>query len=381
MEQIGCMASEKRDYYQVLGVARNADKEAIRSAYRKLARKYHPDVNRGADAEARFKEVNEAYQVLSDDKKRALYDQYGHAAAGQEGFGGFGGFGGVGDLHDIFEDFFGFGTRTATRAGPSRGADLRYDLEISFEEAVFGCERRIQISRLTTCPNCNGSGSEPGTTPTRCPDCHGTGQVRRAQQSIFGSFVNLSTCPRCGGRGEVIITPCTTCNGAQRIEQSRELAFDIPPGVDDGTRIRLAGEGESGTNGGPPGHLYVVLHVKPHRFFRRRENDILLNLNINIVQAALGDQIAVPVLDGEEKLAIPPGTQTGATFRLKGKGVPRLRRSGRGDQIVIINVAVPTSLNAEQKELLMALGSTLGSEVTPQEEKTLLDRLRDALGI
>jgi len=378
------MASEKRDYYQVLGIARDADKDTIRSAYRRLARKYHPDVNKDADAEARFKEINEAYQILGDDRRRAVYDRYGHGGLSQEGLGGFGGFGGAsgfGGLNDIFEDFFGFGARAAARPGPRRGADLRYDLEISFKEAVFGCQRKIKVTRLSTCPNCNGIGAEPGTTPTRCPECNGTGQVRRAQQSIFGSFINVSTCPRCGGRGEVVNTPCSVCGGAQRIEQSRELAVEIPPGVDDGTRIRLAGEGESGTYGGPAGHLYVVLRVKPHRFFRRRDDDILLNLNINIAQAALGDEILVPMLDGEQKLTIPAGTQTGATFRLRGKGVPRLRRSGRGDQIVIINVAVPTNLNAEQRELLTTLGKTLGSEVTPQEERTFLDRLRDVLGL
>ncbi|TEU09319.1 MAG: molecular chaperone DnaJ [Anaerolineales bacterium] len=375
------MASEKRDYYQVLGVARDAGKDAIRSAYRGLARRYHPDVNKSADAEARFKEINEAYQVLSDDKKRALYDRYGHAGLGRQDGGGFGGFGGFGDLHDIFGDFFGFGTRAAARPGPRRGADLRYDLEISFEEAVFGCTRNIEITRLVTCPNCNGSGAEPGTRPTRCPDCRGTGQIRRTQQSIFGSFVNVTTCPRCWGRGEVANTPCSVCRGALRVEQSRELMIEVPAGVDDGTRIRLAGEGESGMYGGPAGHLYAVLHVKPHRFFRRRDNDILLNLNISIVQAALGDEILVPVLGGEEKVAIPPGTQTGATFRLKGRGVPRLRRSGRGDEIVIINVAVPTNLSAEQKQLLAELGKTLGSEVTPQAERTFVDRLREVLGL
>jgi len=375
------MASEKRDYYEVLGVPRGAGKDAIRSAYRGLARKYHPDVNKDPSAESRFKEVNEAYQVLSDDRKRVLYDQYGHAGLGHEDLGGFGGFGGFGGLHDIFEDFFGFGTQTATRPGPRRGADLRYDMEISFKDAVFGHKRKIEITRLVTCPNCNGTGAEPGTTPTRCPECHGTGQIRRTQQSIFGSFVNVTPCPRCGGRGEIANTPCSVCRGAQRTEQSRELEIEVPAGVDDGMRIRLAGEGESGMYGGPAGHLYVVLHVKPHRFFRRRDNDILLNLNINIAQAALGDQILAPTLDGEQKLTIPPGTQTGATFRLKGQGIPRLHRSGRGDEIVIINVAVPTNLDANQKQLLAALGRTLGSKATPQEERTFLDRLRDVLGM
>jgi molecular chaperone DnaJ len=375
------MASEKRDYYEVLDVPRGASKDEIRSAYRKLARQYHPDVNKEPDAEARFKEINEAYQVLNDDEKRAVYDRYGHAGLGPTDLGGFEGFGGFGGLNEIFEDFFGFGQRGAARQGPSRGADLRYDLEISFEEAAAGCQREIEISRLEVCPNCKGSGAEPGTRPIRCPECNGTGQIRRAQQSIFGSFVNVSTCPRCGGRGEVVNTPCSTCRGAQRVERPRKLSVDIPGGVDDGMRIRLAGEGESGTFGGPAGNLYVVLHVKPHRYFRRRENDILLNININIVQAALGAEIRVPTLNGEEKLNIPAGTQTGAIFHLRGKGVPRLNRSGRGEEIVIVNVVVPTNLDAGQKRLLAELGKTLGSEVTPQEEKSFFERLREALGI
>lgn len=372
------MASDKRDYYEILGLPRNAGKETIRSAYRRLARQYHPDVSKDPEAEARFKEINEAYQVLNDDEKRALYDRYGHAAVSQGDMGGFGGFGG---LHDIFEDFFGFGARTSARPGPRRGADLRYDLEVSFEEAVFGCGREIRITRSETCPNCKGSGAEPGTTPSRCPECHGTGQVRRAQQSIFGSFVNVTTCPRCQGRGEVIVTPCSTCHGAQRVERPRKLMIDVPPGVDDGMRIRLTGEGEAGVYGGPAGNLYVVLNVKPHRYFRRRDDDILISLNINIVQAALGDEIMVPTLEDEEKLTIPAGTQTGAIFRLKDRGVPKLHRSGRGDEVVIVNVAVPTNLDAEQKRLLAELGKTLGSAVTPQEDRSLLDRLREVLRI
>jgi molecular chaperone DnaJ len=378
------MSPDKRDYYEILGIPRNAGKDAIRSAYRKLARQYHPDVNKDPGAEATFKEINEAYQVLNDDEKRAMYDRFGHAGLGQgdRGFnGGFGGFGGFGGLGDIFEDFFGFGMRPETRQGPLRGADLRYDLQISFEEAVFGAQREIQLTRLETCPTCRGSGAEPGTSPIRCPECGGSGQIRRAQQSIFGSFVSVVACPRCQGRGEIVTTPCSTCHGAQRVEQTRKLSIDVPAGVDDGTRIRLSGEGEAGTMGGPSGNLYVVLHVTPHPFFRRRDYDILLNLNINIVQAALGDEIMVPTLEGEEPLEVPAGTQTGSVFRLKGKGVPRLQRSGRGDQIVIINVVVPTHLDANQRRLLTELGKTLGSEVTPQADKRFFDRLKEALGI
>jgi molecular chaperone DnaJ len=372
------MSSDKRDYYETLGLGRTASKDEIRSAYRALARQWHPDVNKDQQAEGRFKEINEAYQILSDDERRALYDRYGHAGVDQGSMGGFGGFT---DFQDIFEDFFGFGMRGARRQGPQRGADLRYDLEISFEQAVFGCHREIQLNKKEACPTCRGSGAEPGTSPLRCSECQGTGQIRRAQQSIFGSFVNVATCPRCNGSGEVITTPCSECHGAGQVERARKISVDIPAGVDDETRVRLNGEGEPGAHGGPAGHLYIFLHVKPHRYFRRQGNDLLLHLNISIVQAALGDEIMVPTLEGEEKLAIPAGTQTGASFRLRGKGIPRLNSSGRGDEIVLINVAVPTKLDANQKRILAELGKTLGSEVTPQEDKSFLDRIREALGI
>lgn len=370
----------KRDYYKVLGVSRESTKEEIRSAYRKLARRYHPDVSTDPDAEAHFKEINEAYQVLSDDETRARYDRFGHAGLGQGDMGGFTGFG-FGGFEDIFEDFFGFGARRTARQGPQRGGDLRYDMEITFEEAVFGCSKEIHLARHETCPTCNGSGAEPGTSPVRCAECGGSGQIRRVQQSIFGSFVNVTTCPRCNGSGELVNTPCSTCHGAQRIEKVRKLIVDIPSGVDDGMRMRLAGEGESGVFGGPAGNLYVVLHVKPHEYFRRREQDILLNININVAQAALGADIKVPTLEGESKLHIPPGTQTGAIFRLRGEGVPRLRGGGRGDEVVIVNVAVPTELSAHQRELLAELGKTLSSEVAPAGGKGFLDRLREALGV
>ncbi len=376
------MPSEgKRDYYEVLGVSRNATKDDLRSAYRRLARQYHPDVSKEADAEERFKEINEAYQVLADDDLRAQYDRFGHAGVSQSDMGGFGDFG-FGGFEDLFSDLFGFGMgRSSARQGPHRGADLRYDLEIDFREAIFGCEREIEITRLESCPHCGGSGAEPGTSPVRCSECNGTGQVRRAQQSIFGAFVNVTTCPRCQGRGEIVTTPCSVCHGARRIQQTRKLAVQVPAGVDDEMRIRLAGEGEHGLYGGPPGNLYVVLHIKPHPYFTRRDNDILLNININIAQAALGDEIRVPTLDGEETLIIPSGTQTGTVLRMRGKGVPRLRGTGRGDQLVIVNVAIPTELNAEQKELLKQLGKTLGSEVTPQSGRGFLDRVREALGL
>lgn len=373
------MAEDKRDYYQVLEIPRNASKDDIRSAYRRLARRYHPDVSKEADAEARFKEINEAYQVLNDDEKRSLYDRFGHQAVNQNGGAGFGGFD-MSGFGSIFEDFFGFGQRS-TRPGPSRGTDLRYDLEITFEEAVFGCKHDLHIRRSETCPACHGSGAEPGTTPIRCSECNGSGQVRRSQQSIFGAFVNVSTCPRCGGRGETVSTPCATCHGSTRVEQERTLQVDIPAGVDDEMRIRLTGEGEPGVNGGPSGNLYVVLHVKPHAYFKRREDDILLNMNINIAQAALGAEIEVPTLDGNEKIKIPAGTQTGTIFKLRGKGVPRLQRRDRGDQVIIINIQVPTNLDANQKRLFKELAKTLNGEAIVEEEKSFLDRVREALGL
>lgn len=319
---------QKRDYYEVLGVSRGAGKEELRGAYRKLARQCHPDVSKDADAEMRFKEINEAYQVLNDDDKRAAYDRFGHAGVDQNGMGGGAGFGFPG-FEDIFSDLFGFGMRGSGRQGPHRGNDLRYDLEISFDEAVFGCSRQIEIGRSETCTHCHGTGAEPGTSPMRCPECKGAGQVRRAQQSIFGAFVNVTTCPRCEGRGEVVTTPCAECHGTQRVTQQRTLSVDIPAGVDEGMRVRLAGEGEAGVFGGPAGNLYVVLHVKPHRYFQRKENDILLNIDINVAQAALGDTTMVPTLAGKEKLVIPAGTQTGRVFRLKGEGVVRLRGGDR----------------------------------------------------
>ncbi len=376
------MAATKRDYYEVLGVPRNATGDDIRRAYRRLARQYHPDVSSDPDAESRFKEVNEAYEVLSNEERRARYDRFGHAGVNGQ-FGDMGGFGGFGAFGDIFNDLFnGFGMGTQRPPGPERGADLRYDLTIEFEEAVFGAEKEIEVTRLETCPTCGGSGAEPGTQPMRCPECNGRGQVRRVSQSIFlGQFVNVSTCPRCGGTGEVVTTPCHECHGQKRVSVTKRLSIKIPPGVDDGTQMRLAGEGEDGLRGGPKGNLYVVLSVKPHPYFRRRDNDIYLDLSISIAQAALGDKISVATLDGEETLVIPAGTQTGQTFRLKGKGVPRLQRNGRGDEIITVRVRTPTNLDEHQKELLKELGNTLGHEVIEQEEKGFFERVKDAFGI
>jgi molecular chaperone DnaJ len=374
------MATRKRDYYEVLGVERGANADDIKKSYRKLARQYHPDVNKSPDAEAKFKEVNEAYEVLSDEKKRATYDRFGHAGVdGSAGAGGFSGdFSGFGNITDIFEEFFGFGgQRAGTRRTPRRGADLRYDMSISFEEAAFGVEREIEVARFDVCSRCNGKGAEPGTTPTRCSTCNGTGEVRRVQQSILGSFVNVTTCPTCRGEGETVSMPCSQCRGNKRVRIVRKLSVKVPPGVDSGTQIRLAGEGELGEFGGPIGNLYVVLDVKPHPFFRRREDDVVLEVAINVAQATLGDEITVPTLDGDERIAIPGGTQTGRVISIKGKGIPHLRRPGRGDQLVVIQVSVPTQLTHEQRELFGKLAKTLGKEVIPQNEKGFLDRLKD----
>ena len=368
----------KRDYYEILDVSRNASKEDLKSAYRRMARKYHPDVNKDEGASERFKEINEAYEVLSNDSTRAAYDRFGHA--GVQGAGaGPNDFSGFGSVADIFEEFFGgFGNRR--RRGPRRGADLRYDLSITFEEAVFGVEREIEIRRPEICPQCHGSGAEPGTSPVRCTNCSGSGEVRQMRQSFLGSFVNVTTCPVCNGSGETISTPCTVCNGQKQIQQMRTLNVKVPPGVDNDTQIRLSGEGSPGIDGGPPGNLFVVLHVEKHDYFRRRGDDILLEMEINIAQAALGDEINIPTVNGQEALKIPAGTQSGTVVPLRGRGVPHLRRSGRGDQMVIIQVAIPKKMSTEQKKLMEQLAETLGKEVIPQREKSILGQLKDVLG-
>ncbi|HIQ02374.1 MAG TPA: molecular chaperone DnaJ [Anaerolineales bacterium] len=372
--------SAKRDYYEVLGVDRSASPDEIKRAYRKLARQYHPDVSDAPDAEAHFKEINEAYQVLSDPDRRATYDRFGHAAPGSPGFGF-----GFRDPFEIFEEVFGdlgFGFRTPRRRGPRRGANLRYDLHLTFEEAVFGCQKEIEITRMDVCSECKGSGAEPGTNPIRCSECNGSGQVRRVQHSILGSFVNVTTCPVCGGAGETIPIPCGRCGGTGRAHTTRRLTVNIPAGVDTGTQIRLAREGEPGERGGPPGNLYVVLSVEPHPYFRRRGDDLIVELGINVAQAALGAKVTVPTLEGEEQVEIQPGTQSGTILRLRKRGVPRLRRNGRGDLLILVQVEVPTKLSREQRELFKKLAATLGGEsVVEIREPTFFDRLREALGL
>ncbi|GIV77046.1 molecular chaperone DnaJ [Litorilinea aerophila] len=370
----------KRDYYEVLGVDRTADKDTLKRAFRKLAQKYHPDVNKSPEAEAMFKEINEAYQVLSDDQKRAIYDRFGHdGLQGSPGFNDFSG--GFGDLGSIFEEIFGsmgmgMGGGRRARNQPRRGADLRVDIRLSFEEAVFGTEREIEIPRTETCDHCGGTGAEPPTSPVTCATCGGSGEVRRRQQSpLFGTVITATTCPSCGGSGEVIPSPCTKCHGSKRVRVSRKLNVKIPAGVDDGTRIRLVGEGEAGQLGGPPGNLYVVVSVEPHKIFVRQDSDIHLELPINVAQAALGATVKVPTLEGDTvELEIPPGTQTGRTFRKRGLGVPHLQRSGRGDMIITVRVVVPTNLTNEQKELFRALAKTFDDQTTEQH-KGFFDRI------
>lgn len=364
--------AEKRDYYQALGVPRDASPDDIRRAYRRLAKQYHPDVNRDPKAEERIKEINEAYAVLSDEERRGAYDRFGTAdVRGIPTDFGFG---------DLFEEFFGFGgSRRRQARAPRRGADLRLDLTLEFEEAVFGLEREIEFTRQEVCPACRGSGAEPGSAPIRCPTCNGSGEVRQVRQTFLGSMVNVITCPTCGGRGETIATPCRTCGGHTLVRRTVQRLIEIPPGVDEGTQIRLAGEGEPGIHGGPNGNLYVVAHVKPHKYFLRRDDDLLLDLRITVAQAALGAKIQVPTLDSEAPLTIPAGTQTGEVLRLKGKGVPRLQATGRGDLLIVITVDIPSSLSPRQRELFQELGETLGGEVIPQEQ-TFLDRIRDLLG-
>ncbi len=372
----------QRDYYEILGVQRNASNEDLKAAFRRLARQYHPDVNKEPDAEERFKEINEAYAVLSDPDRRAAYDRFGHA--GVQGAGGMPDFSvNFADFADIFGDLFGFGgfARTSRRArnAPRRGADLQYRVELTFEEAVFGVEKEIEITRDEVCAACGGSGAEPGTSPVRCATCNGAGEVRQVRQTILGSMVQVSTCPTCNGVGETIATPCHTCQGRGLERRTRKKVVTIPAGVDTGTQIRLAGEGQPGINGGPNGNLYLAVQVKPHQFFRRRDNDVLLDLDINVAQATLGAEVEIPTVDGPAKLKIPPGTQPGKVLRLRGKGVPHLRGNGRGDQLVVINVEIPTRLSNEQRQLFEKLAKSLGSEVRPAE-RSFLDWLKETLG-
>lgn len=369
----------QRDYYEVLGVSKTATADELKSAFRRLARQYHPDVNKAPDAEEKFKEINEAYAVLSDQDKRAAYDRYGHA--GVNGAGVAQDFTNI-DFSDIFEEFFGgFGGGMGgkkSRNAPRRGTDLSSKIQLTFEEAIFGVEKDLEITRDETCNTCHGNGAEPGTSPTKCSTCGGRGEVRQVRQTFLGSMVQVTTCPACNGTGQVNITPCHTCHGRGVERKTVHKMVSIPAGVDSGTQIRLAGEGQPGTFGGPNGNFYVEIQVQPHKYFRRRQDDIQLDLTINIAQATLGADIEIPTVDGPTNLKIPSGTQPGKVFNLKGKGVPHLRSTGRGDQLVVVNVEMPTKLTQEQRKLFEQLAATLGTEVNFQE-RSFFDRLKDFL--
>lgn len=363
--------ANKRDYYEVLGVSKTSNSEDIKKAYKKLAKQYHPDLNPDSKtAEEKFKEVNEAYEVLSDENSRARYDQFGHNDPGASfgsGFGGFGnaggGFGGFG-MNDIFETFFGggFGGQ-ANPAGPHQGTNLRVDIAISFEEAAKGVEKEVNIYRRESCDTCGGTGAAPGTDRKTCSVCGGTGKQKIAQSTPFGQFQTVRTCTNCGGAGTVIEKPCAKCGGSGLNKVERKIKVQIPPGVDNDSRLRVAGEGEGGTNGGPPGDLFVYITVNPHKLFKRSGDDVLCDFNITFVQAALGDEVEIPTLEGKIKLTIPEGTQTGTTFRLRGRGFPKLRGYGKGDQHVKVKITTPTRLSEEQKELLRNFAN-----ITPIED-------------
>jgi len=354
----------KRDYYDILGVQRNASKDEIKNEYRKLALKYHPDRNKAPDAENKFKEISEAYAVLSDEQKRAQYDQFGHAGIDGRystedifrgvdfdeilrgiGFGFGGGFG------SIFDSFF--GGRPAR--GPQRGQDIRFDLEISLEQAYAGLATEVEIPRTEPCSECNGSGAKPGTSPKKCPECGGAGQVQHVQNAGFMHFARIEPCRKCRGKGTIIEKPCNQCHGAGIVERDRRISIKIPPGVDTGSQLLLRGEGDTPSGSGRRGDLYVVVHVKPHQTFQREGNDLICNVNVSFSRATLGGDVQVPTLDGPANINMPAGTQSGAIFRLRKKGMPAVRESGKGDELVVVQVKTPTNLTSHQRELVQEL--------------------------
>lgn len=361
----------KRDYYEVLGVEKTASKDEIKKAYRKLSKKYHPDINKEPDAADKFKEITEAYEVLSDETKRAQYDQFGHEGPNQ-GFGGFGGGGGFGGFgfEDIFDTFFGGGGRRRDPNAPQKGDDLQYRMNISFEDAVYGKETEIEIPREEKCETCNGSGAKPGTEPSTCSRCQGTGQINQAVDTPFGRMMNRRTCSTCQGTGKIITNKCTTCNGEGRVKKRKKIKINIPAGVDDGQQLRVPGQGEAGINGGPNGDLYIVFRVGEHKYFERDGDDIYYELKLTFPQAALGDEIEVPTIHGNVKLKIPAGTQSGAQFRLKDKGVKNVRGNHYGHQYVIVKVLTPTKLTEKQKELLREFAAISGD--IPEEQSSSL---------
>jgi molecular chaperone DnaJ len=366
----------ERDLYEVLGVGRDASDAEIKRAFRRLAQQWHPDVNQEAAADGRFKEINEAYQVLSDRQRRQAYDMFG--TTGAPGDGGYAG--GFGNFSDIFDAFFG-GTQTGQRRGhPLAGADLRYDLRITLQEAVHGVEKDIEFPVLGRCETCSGSGAKPGSDPTTCDQCGGRGEIRTTRRTMLGQMMNVSTCPKCQGEGRIITEPCETCRGDGRTERRRTLRVTIPPGIDEGHQIRLSNEGEVGPRGGPAGSLYVAVHVIPHATLRREGTELAYDADVSIAQAALGTRIMIPTVDGEEEVEIKPGTQPGTEIRLRGRGVPHLRRAAsRGDLHVFVNVVVPAKLSKRQRELLAEYAAESGEDVATGGGG-ILDKVRDALG-
>ena len=373
--------AEKRDYYEVLGVDKSADEKTIKSAYRKLAKKYHPDANPGdKEAEAKFKEAAEAYEILSDPDKRAKYDQFGHAAFEEGGMGGasgFGGFGGADIFGDIFSDFFGgMGGRSARRNAPMQGDDVQTRLELDFTEAAFGCTKKIDLFVYEHCNECGGTGAKKGTKPETCSRCNGSGQVRMQRQTMFGSAMTVQDCPQCGGKGSIIREKCPKCSGSGQVRVKKTFEINIPAGIDNGQSIRKSGLGGPGINGGPNGDLYLTISIKPHPFFSREGYDVYCAVPISYAQAALGAELEIQTIDGPVKYNIAEGTQTGARFRLRGKGIPYLHREGqRGDQYVTVNVDVPKKLTEEQKKLLKAFADSLGEDANPGKKKSFFQRM------
>jgi len=371
------------EYYDRLGVSKDASQDEIKRAYRKMSKKYHPDINKEPGAEEKYKEVQEAYETLSDDQKRAAYDQYGPDGAnagfgGQGGFGGFDGGAGFGGFEDIFSSFFGGGAARNPNA-PRQGDDLQYRVNLSFEEAVFGAEKEVHYNREATCKTCSGSGAKPGTSPVTCGRCHGHGVINVDTQTPLGMMRRQVTCDVCHGTGQEIKEPCQTCHGTGHEKQSHKVSVKIPAGVETGQQIRLAGQGEAGFNGGPYGDLFVIINVNPSDKFTRDGSTIYYTLNISFVQAALGDTVEVPTVHGNVEMTIPAGTQTGKTFRLKGKGAPRLRGGSQGDQHVTVKIVTPTKLNDAQKEALLAFAKASGDEKIAPQKKGFFNKVKDAL--
>ena len=383
--------ADKRDYYEVLGLQKGASDDEIKKAYRKLSKKYHPDINKEPDAEEKFKEISEAYEILSDPQKRAAYDQYGHAGTDPNYGGGYGGFGGnyggfsgggsFGGFEDIFESFFGGGGgRSVDTNAPRQGADLQYAVNLKFEEAIFGVEKTVKYNREEMCHTCGGNGAKPGTQPVTCSKCHGAGTINVERQTPLGRMMSRQTCDVCHGTGKEIKEPCPTCHGSGHEKKAHEVKVTVPAGVEDGQQMRLQNQGEAGENGGPYGDLYVVFRVEESDIFDRDGAEIYYELPLNFVQAALGDEINVPTVHGEVKLKVPAGTQTGTNFRLRGKGAPKLRGTGNGDQHVKVKLITPKNLNEEQKQALRQFAEVSGTKLTEQQSEGFFDKMKDAFG-